>query len=145
MEERQEMTERRDMTLWVILGMLLGATVAFWLVQKDEERRQRLLERTRQLRKQAIELHTVTLDKAQQAQERALALQAEVSAEVERRLREGKETLDEMLQRGQEEVQELQQRSQRWADDAQLRAQLARKKAELRALEARKRLRNLRA
>ncbi len=144
MEERQESVERRDMTWWLVLGMFLGAIVAFWLVQKDEERRRRILEQTQRLRKQAVNLSSVTRSRAQQLQEQALTLQAEVSVEVERRLREGKETLDDMLTRVRKEVQDLQRRAQRWADDAQLQAQLARKKAELRALEARKRLRNLR-
>ncbi len=143
------MEERRDVTLWVVLGMLLGAIVAFWLVQKDEERRRQVMERAQRLRDQAIELQTVTIGRAQEvggkAQEKALALQAEVSAEVEKRLSEGRETLDEMLKRVQSEVHDLQERVQRRAEDAQLRAQLIRKRAELRALEARKRLRDLRA
>ncbi len=143
------MEERRDMTLWVVLGMLLGAVVAFWFVEKDDERRRQVVARAQRLRDQAIELQTVTLGRAQEAtgraQEKALALQAEVSAEVERRLSGGSETLDEMLNRVQKELKDLQERVQRAVGDVQLQAQLARKRAELRALEARKRLRDLRS
>jgi len=143
------MEERRDVTLWVVLGILLGAVVAFWLAQKDEEKRHKMMERAQRLRDQAIELQTVTIGRTQEAtskaQEKAMALQAEVSAEVERRLREGRETLDEMINQVREEVRELQARAQKAAGDARLQAQLMRKRAELRALEARKRLRDLRA
>ncbi len=142
------MSERGNRTWLVLLGMVVGAAIAAWFVQRDERLREQMRERAQTLRDQAIELQTVTLSKAQQmagqAQERALALQAEVSAEVERRLREGRENLDEMLARVRKEVDELQERAQRLAENAQVQAQLARKKAELRALEARKRLLELR-
>ncbi|NPA90327.1 MAG: hypothetical protein GXO55_02565 [Chloroflexi bacterium] len=145
MEERVEITQGgRSVTRWLVLGILLGAAVTFWLLRKDEERRKDLIKRAQQLKEQAAGLQTITVDRAQQVQDRALNLQAEVSAEVERGLREGKETLEEMLARVRGEVQALQKRALKLADDAQLQAQLARKKAELRALEARKRLRNLR-
>lgn len=143
------MSERGDRTWLVILGMVAGAAIAAWLIQRDERLREQMRERAQTLREQAIELQTVTLGRAQQAaqqaQEKALALQAEVSAEVEKRLSEGRENLDEMLQRVKKEVDELQERAQRLAESAQVQAQLARKKAELRALEARKRLQELRS
>ncbi len=143
------MAERQDKSLWVLLGVVVGAAVAAWFIQRDERLREEMRERAQTLREQAIELQTVTLGKAQEAservQERALSLQAEVSAEVERRLREGRESLEEMLSRVQKELRDLQERAQKFAHDAQLQAQLARKKAELRALEARKRLRELRS
>lgn len=142
------MSEKGNRTWLVLLGMVVGAAIAAWFIQRDERLREQMRERAQTLRDQAIELQTVTLSKAQQmagqAQERALALQAEVSAEVERRLREGRESLDEMLARVRKEVDELQERAQRLAENAQFQAQLARKKAELRALEARKRLLELR-
>ncbi len=143
------MSERGDRTWLVILGMIAGAAIAAWFIQRDERLREQVRERAQSLREQAIELQTVTVGRAQQvaqqAQEKALALQAEVSAEVEKRLREGRENLDEMLERVKKEVDELQERAQRLAESAQVQAQLARKKAELRALEARKRLRELRS
>ncbi len=142
------MKEKESKTWLVILGMVVGAAIAAWLIQRDEQLREEMRERARTLRDQAIELQTVTLGRAQhvtqQAQEKALALQAEVSAEVEKRLQEGRETLDEMLSRVRREVAELQQQAQRVIENAQVQAQLARKKAELRALEARKRLRDFR-
>ncbi len=143
------MAERQDKTWWVLIGMVIGAAVAAWFIQRDERLREQVRERAQTLRDQAIELQTVTLGKAQQASERvreeALALQAEVSALVDKRLSEGKESLDEMLERVQQELSELQARAQKLANDAQVQAQIARKKAELRALEARQKLRKMRS
>lgn len=143
------MSERGNKTWLLVLGMVMGAAVAAWFIQRDERLREQVQGRARTLRDQAIELQTVTLGRAQQvasqAQEKALALQAEVSAEVEKRLREGRENLDDMLARVRKEVSELQEQAQRLAENAQIQAQLMRKKAELRALEARKRLHELRA
>ncbi len=143
------MAERQDKTWWVLIGMAIGAAVAAWFIQRDERLREQVRERAQTLREQAIELQTVSLGKAQQATERvreeALALQAEVSALVDKRLNEGKESLDEMLERVQKELNELQAKAQKLANDAQVQAQIARKKAELRALEARQKLRKMRS
>ena len=143
------MAERQDKTWWVLIGMAIGAAVAAWFIQRDERLREQVRERAQTLRDQAIELQTVSLGKAQQATERAreeaLALQAEVSAMVEKRLSESKESLDEMLDRVQKELSELQAKAQKLANDAQVQAQIARKKAELRALEARQKLRKMRS
>ncbi len=143
------MAERQNKTWWVLIGMAIGAAIAAWFIQRDERLREQVRERAQALREQAIELQTVSLGKAQQASERAreeaLALQAEVSAMVEKRLSESKESLDEMLERVQKELSELQAKAQKLANDAQVQAQIARKKAELRALEARQKLRKMRS
>lgn len=143
------MNERSHRWWFVLAGMIVGGALAAWWIRRDERLRREIEERARKLREQAIELQTVTLSKAQQVSEQALErtaqLQAEVSAEVERRLREGRETLDTMLERVRAELADLQEQAQKLAHDAQLQAQLARKKAELRALEARRRLRELRS
>ncbi len=129
-------------TMYFLIGGLLGAAAAAYFFQHNERVRVAVGERAVELQSAAQEQAKAL--KSQLAETSAAdiaARQAAVSAEVERRLSEGKESLQAMLARVRQELAGLEAKDNPALTTVQEKLQIARKRAELLALEARSRIR----